>query len=110
MIGTFIQTPNGVKATEKLNNFASVLEKTDFVKNHHFDLDFDARWCLQIFFKNTDGFIAMKEYPNGDTIQIWVYKFDNDLEPEYYELSKFYSKSHLITTLSAFVKKEWKKM
>lgn len=79
-----IDTPNGVKATDKLNHVARKLEQDKFYrfvdnKNTGFDLDLDARWVWIIKFNTKSGFIALKE--SGNDLQMWLYSHDNDLNP-----------------------------
>lgn len=80
---TFIPTPNGIKATDRLNDLAKKLDNETYIKSYHFEIDFDARWCLQIFFKGKSGWLALKE--QRESIQVWIYSYDNDLKPKYYE-------------------------
>ena len=87
-----ILTPNGIKSTDKLNHASSKLKSSNFYKfvnkdKTGFELDFDARWAWIIKFNNKSGFMALKEQNDG--IQVWVYKYDNDINPKEYLLRNF---------------------
>lgn len=90
----FIVTPNGLKATDKLNHLIRTIEASNFNKylNSHktgFEVDFDAKWCLKLHFNNKSGFIALKEY--GQDIRVWVYEHDDDLDPRIFIINKYQS-------------------
>jgi hypothetical protein len=89
---SFIQTPNGLKSTDKLNHLIRTIESSNFnkylnSKTTGFEVDFDAKWCLQIHFNNRSGFIALKEY--GQEIRVWVYEYDNDLDPRIFVIKNY---------------------
>lgn len=79
-----IQTPGGIKSTDKLNHLAGALESNSFYKyvdssKTGFDIDFDAKWAYLLYFNNKSGFMAIKEI--GNCVKIWSYKHDEDLDP-----------------------------
>jgi len=85
----FIPAPNGIIETKKLNSLMRHLEKTkskviDYEKSG-FDIDFDAKWCLQIYFKYKSGFIALKENDLG--IKVWAYDYADDMKPTIFQIN-----------------------
>jgi hypothetical protein len=106
-----INTPNGVKATDKLNQVARKLEQDKFYrfiddKNTGFELDFDARWAWLIKFNTKSGFIAVKELNNN--LQVWLYLYDNDLKPTEFLIKDFDVKHS--NRLINFIKECYKKI
>jgi hypothetical protein len=85
-------TNGGIKSTDKLNHLHKEILRDSFSKfidksKSGFWIDLDARWAQHIYFNNKPGFIVLKE--QYDDIQVWIYSFDNDLEPTYYILDNY---------------------
>lgn len=92
-----ILNPNddkSVKATEKLNFIANALRKEDFykrVEREGFELNYqDFKWEWIINFEDTGAFMALRE--RGKNINLYAYKFENDLDPIIYEIRDFKTK------------------
>jgi len=73
-----------VKSTDLLNYYSDLIRNDKFydnISNEGFELSFaDFKWEWIINFKNTTGFIVLKEI-GKETLKMWVYSYGEDLRP-----------------------------
>lgn len=108
---TMVINPNkdkSVKSTDLLNYYSNLIRSNKFydnISNEGFELSFaDFKWEWIINFKNTTGFIVLKEI-DKETLKMWVYSYGEDLRPTEFVINNAsmneISFSKLLTLLKA---------
>lgn len=97
-----------VKSTDLLNYYSNLIRSNKFyenISNEGFELSFaDFKWEWIINFKNTTGFIVLKEI-GKENLKMWVYSYGEDLRPTEFVINNAsmnqFSFSKLLTLIEA---------